>query len=250
MFLYVYFKALYSYIFQRKTTLFTTCLVTLSIPAHAQNIDNSRLCRSYEQELRAIDYQTSMTTQQARRFQQLSQMQQQAKTDASRYGCTGRSFSNRSASEECRYILSAQPRIETALRQIHRQAATPQQRRIRQAIYTDMRHADCRDPRSLEQLIKENRPLIASRKRNPQSYKKTKPIQQALVIETISTEDTEFVPVKATASVGKSPFLIPAVPNISHTKAAEISPPPVSKAIDYVPNPTIRRVGPAYVPAR
>lgn len=250
MFLYVYFKALYSYIFRRKTTLLTTCLVTLGIPVHAQNMDTSRFCHAYEQELRAIDYQTSMTMRQAKRFQQLSQMQQQAKTDASRYGCTARNFGNRPVSEECRYILSAQPRIETALRQIHMQAATPQQRRMRQAVYTDMRHYNCRDPRNLEQLIKENRSAGSGRKRNPQSYKKPKPVQQALAVVVEPVIETDYVPVKASASVGKSVFSIPAVPAMKHTKAAEISPPPISKAVDYVPDPNVRRVGPAYFPAQ
>lgn len=248
MFLYVYFKALYFYIFQRKTILFVICLVTLNIPAHAQNMDNSRLCRAYEQELRAIDYQTSLTMRQAKRYQQLSQMQQQANSDATRYACTARYFSNRPVSEECRYILSAQQRIETASRQVYTQAATPQQRRMRQAIYKDMSRYNCRDPRYLEQLIKENRSAGTNRKRNPQSYKKPKPIQQALVVA--PAEETDFMPVKASASVGKSVFSIPAVPDMKHTKAAEISPPPVSKAIDYVPDPNVRRVGPAYFPAR
>lgn len=256
MFLYVYFKALYSYIFQRKTTLLTTCLVMLSIPAHAQNIDNSRLCRTYEQKLCAIDYQTRMTTQQAKRYHQLSLIQQQANSDARRYSCNPGPFSNGSASEACSYIRASLHRIESALQQIARAAATPQQRHLRQAIYTDMRRYNCRSPQELERLMKENRPATTKRKRIKQT-KKPKTVKQAALQQPPACVPAKSInsatdprPVKATASVGKSPFSIPAAPVMKHKKAAEKSPPPACEAVDYVPNPAIRRVGPMYVPAQ
>ncbi|QVQ37915.1 hypothetical protein KHQ08_07920 [Pseudochrobactrum algeriensis] len=207
--------------------------------------------------MRNLDYHTSLNARQAKRYQQLSQMQRQANSDARRYSCNPGPFSNGSASEECRYIRASQHRIETALQQISRAAATPQQRYLRQVIYTDMRRLNCRSPQEVERLMKENRVVNSARKRIKQTYKKPKTVKQAALQQPIVfvpaenvTSTTDMIPVKATASVGKSPFSIPAAPAMKHTKAAEKSPPLIQEAVDYVPDPAIRRVGPPYFPAR
>ncbi|HWD13570.1 hypothetical protein P8H26_04620 [Pseudochrobactrum sp. sp1633] len=259
MVLYFYFKALYSYVLRRKTTVLTACLVALSTPAIAQNISDNRLCRAYEEDLQAVDDHTRLSPRQTARYQQLAHMQQQAKSDAKRYSCLAGAFSSGSNSVQCRYINSSLVRIDTAMRILSTQAATPQQRRVRQIIYTDMRRYNCRTPQSLDRLMKENRAVVAGRKRIQQAYKKPKPVRQAALPQAIliqqdvaETMQTPVVPVKvsANARVGKSVFSIPAVPAIQHTKAAESAPPPVSKAVDYVPDPGVRRVGPAYLPAQ
>lgn len=235
--------------------LVAVTLLLASSPAISQNLSDGRICRAYEQDLRNIDYHTSLNARQAKRYQQLSQMQRQANSDARRYSCNPGPFSNGSASEECRYIRASQHRIESALQQISRAAATPQQRHLRQAIYTDMRRYNCLSPQELERLMKENRAATTTRKRIKQTYKKPKTVRQAALqqitvvpAENIST--TDLIPVKATASVGKSPLSIPAAPAMKHTKAAEKSPPLIQEAVDYVPDPAIRRVGPAYFPAQ
>lgn len=240
-----------------KAVVAAATLLLASSPAISQNLSDGRICRTYEQDLRNIDYHTSLNAQQAKRYQQLSQMQRQANSDARRYSCNPGPFSNGSASEECSYIRASQHRIESALQQIARAAATPQQRHLRQAIYTDMRRYNCRSPQELERLMKENRAATTTRKRIKQTYKKPKTVRQAALqqppafvpAESINSA-TDLIPVKATASVGKSPFSIPAAPVMKHTKAAEKSPPPVHEAVDYVPDPAIRRVGPTYVPAQ
>lgn len=184
-------------------------------------------------------------------------MQQQAKSDAKRYSCFSGAFNSGSNSEQCRYINSSLMRIDNAMRTLSTQAATSQQRRVRQIIYTDMRRYNCRTPQALDRLMKENRAVVAGRKRIQQAYKKPKPVRQAALPQAViiqqdvvETMQTPLVPVKASASVGKSVFSIPAVPALKHTKAAESAPPPVSKAVDYVSDPGIRRVGPAYLPAQ
>lgn len=240
-----------------KAVLVAATLIFASSPAISQNLSDGRICRVHEQDLRNIDYHTSLNARQAKRYQQLSQMQRQANSDARRYSCNPGPFSNGSASEECRYIRASQHSIESALQQISRVAATPQQRHLRQAIYTDMRRYNCRNPQELERLMKENRAVTTTRKRIKQTYKKPKTVRQAALqqpavfvpAENI-TSTTDLIPVKATASVGKSPFSIPAVPVMKHTKAAEKSPPLIQEAVDYVPDPAIRRVGPAYFPAQ
>lgn len=239
-----------------KAVVTAATLIFASAPAISQNLSDGRICRVYEQDLRNLDYHTSLNARQAKRYQQLSQMQRQANSDARRYSCNPGPFSNGSASEECRYIRASQHRIESALQQISRVAATPQQRHLRQAIYTDMRHYNCRSPQELERLMKENRVVSSVRKRIKQTYKKPKTLRQAALqqIPVVPAENitstTDLIPVKATASVGKSPFSIPAAPAMKHTKAAEKSPPLIQEAVDYVPDPAIRRVGPAYFPAQ
>ena len=257
MVLYFYFKVLYSYVLRRKTTVLTACLVALSTPAIAQNISDSRLCSAYEEDLRTVNDHTRLSPRQTARYQQLTQMQQQAKSDAKRYSCLAGAFSSGSNSGRCRYINTSLVRIDTSIRNLNTQAATPQQRRMRQIIYTDMRRYNCRAPQSLDRLMKENRAVVAGRKRIQQAYKKPKPVRQvalpqAILIQqnVVETMQTPLVPVKASASVGKSVFSIPAVPALKHTKATESAPPPVSKAVDYVSNPGVRRVGPAYLPAQ
>ena len=251
MVVYFYFKAFYCYIFCRKTAFLTACLVALTAPALAQNVGDSRLCRAYEEDLRAIDSLTRFSPHQIARYQQLAQIQQQAKSDARRYSCNATAFSNGSDSEQCRYISNALVRIDTAMRDLHRQAATPQQRHMRQEVYADMRRYNCRSPQNLDRQMKENRAVTTVHKRSPQTYKKPKTMQQAaLPVQPATEAVSDIIPVKATASVGKSPFSIPAAPDMSHMKAAEKSPPLAQEAVDYVPDPTIRRVGPAYFPAR
>ncbi len=239
-----------------KAVLVAATLIFASAPAISQNLSDGRICRVYEQDLRNLDYHTSLNARQAKRYQQLSQMQRQANSDARRYSCNPGAFSNGSASEECRYIRVSQHHIESALQQISRAAATPQQRHLRQRIYTDMRRYNCRNPQEVERLMKENRVVSSARKRIKQTYKKPRTLRQAALqqIAVVPAENitstTDLIPVKATASVGKSPFSIPAAPAMKHTKAAEKSPPLIQEAVDYVPDPAIRRVGPAYFPAR
>ncbi len=239
-----------------KAVVTAATLIFASAPAISQNLSDGHICRVYEQDLRNLDYHTSLNARQAKRYQQLSQMQRQANSDARRYSCNPGLFSNGSASEECRYIRASQHRIETALQQISRAAATPQQRHFRQAIYTDMRRYNCRSPQEVERLMKENRAVTTTRKRIKQTYKKPRTLRQAALqqIAVVPAENvtstTDMIPVKATAGVGKSPFSIPAAPAMKHTKAAEKSPPLIQEAVDYVPDPAIRRVGPAYFPAR
>lgn len=148
-----------------KAVVAAATLLLASSPAISQNLSDSRICRVYEQDLRNLDYHTSLNARQAKRYQQLSQMQRQANSDARRYSCNPGAFSNGSASEECRYIRASQHRIESALQQIARAAATPQQRHLRQRIYTDMRGYNCRSPQELERLMKENRVVSSARKR-------------------------------------------------------------------------------------
>ncbi len=246
-----------------KIALTTLCLLTLHMSANAQSMTGSRLCRAYEQELQNINETILLNNRQAVRYQQLAQMQQQARRDATRFGCNAGPFSNGSNSETCRYINHAQQRLDSAMNVIGTQAATAQQRRMRQAIYKDMQYYNCRSPQVLARLIQENRDSARqpARKRIKQTYKKPQPVRQAalqkpvLLIPAQETEpQSDIMPVKTNrsigASVGKSVFSIPAEPAMHHTKAAENPPPPVSKAVDYVPDPKIRRVGPAYFPAQ
>lgn len=254
------FKSYYLNYPHRRTTLVVTCLLMAAAPASAQNISNSRICRAYEVELRKVDYGSSMSMRQVTRYQQLARMQEQAKSDAKRYSCYSRAFSSGANSEECRYINTSLHRLDSALNQISKQASTPQQRRMRQAIYMDMQHYNCRNPQNLERLIQENRHTVrqsAGRTRIKQTYKKPKLLHQASLQQPVSMQTApavatkpNIVQVKAIYSTAKPSFSIFTEPSMNNTKAAENTPPPIIEAVDYVPNPNVRRVGPEYVPGQ
>lgn len=256
MFLKNVFQPLYPYPNHIKF-LAISCFLFLSAPVWAQTLSGHSLCRAYEQHLRNLDYNIALTTRQAMRVHQLLQGQQQVKNDAKRFSCYPEIFSKRAVSEQCHYIGTAQQRIATALNQISVQAATPQQRQMRQAIYMDMRYYNCRNPQSLERLMQENNrsEQALPRKRNKPAYKKQKSLQQAslqrAVINLAEPESSDVKPAKAMFTHVPPLLSIPQAPNIDDTKAADSAPPPVfHEPAAYVSDPKIRRVGPAYVPAQ
>lgn len=253
------FKSDYFNYTHHRMVLLTACLLVLTAPAIAQNMSNSRICRAYELELRKIDYNTGLSTRQAMRYQQLAQMQEQAKADAKRFSCNRGLFSSGSNSEECRYINISQQRLEIAASQIFKQAASQQQRRMKQAVYMDMSYYNCRSPQNREWLMQENRHTSqpATRNRIKKTYKKQKLVRQAslkpsTILEDLSSAEkpTDLVPVKASYSGVKPNFSILTEPSMNNAKAAENPPPPAVKAVDYVPNSNVRRVGPEYLPGQ
>ncbi len=238
------------------------------LPASAQIMADNSQCRLYEQQLQDINQAIRLNKYQVARYQQLAQMQQQARRDAARFGCHAGLFGKGSNSEECRYIRHAQQRLETAMNMLGTQAATAQQKRMRQMIYKDMQYYKCRSPQALDRLIAENRNKTRqpARKRTKQTYKKPQPIKQAALQKPVAplpvqeagqrpaspmpVQEADILPIKANAGENNSALTIPPSPAMNFTKTAETPPPPMPEPVDYVPDPKIRRVGPEYYPAR
>ncbi|WOC14881.1 hypothetical protein [Pseudochrobactrum sp. MP213Fo] len=254
----------YFHISNEVKLLFLICALLCTAPAWAQTNSANHLCNLYEQHLRATDYKIALNARQSARARQIMHMQHQANSDAKRFSCHDGIFSKGSVSEQCNYIRGAQKRLESALQQISHQAATPKQRRIKHAIYKDMHQSNCRNPQSLEQLIQKNRQVSPAkvRKRIQQNYNKQKPVQQVVLqqpaiiqVTPKMSEPQERIPIKAVISYNPL-FSTPPTPNMQTEKAAENSPPPISsksalsEPVDYIPDQTIRRVGPAYYPAQ
>lgn len=257
MFLILFFQYKYFNYTHYRIMYLLTCLLMLAAPATAQNNSNSRICQGFEQELRNINNTSNLSTRQALRYQQLMQMQEQAQADAKRYSCNAGLFSGGSNSAECRYIIMSQQRLETALNQISKQATSPQQRRMRQDIYRDMRDYNCRSPLGREEGVRRNRNDKRSATDNPMKQNNKNPKTEWLSPSLPpATPENEVRTEKPTASDAKKNgyskvkpgFSIFTQPSMNNTKAAEPNPPPASNPTDYVPDPKIRRVGPEYAP--
>lgn len=238
------FKSLSIHYLTHKILLFSIFfLVFWTAPALTQVYSKNRVCQYMEQDLHQINHTIIQNSAHNARYIKLVQMQKHARNDAIRYSCYSDLFRKGSSSEACRYIMSSQQRIETALSKLSNQAATVQQKQIKLTIYQHMQANNCRSPQSLDQLMNENR-KATPRKRRKASYKKHKPLSQVVKFEPAIIENN-------IASDTAHQIRTPAVPELKNTKAAEKTPPPLFfDAVDYVPDPTIRRVGPEYIPAQ
>lgn len=235
--------------------LYYTILSILLITAtNAYSFSARSTCQSYEQKLHHINSTIKLNKRQSIRYHHLLKMQQQARRDAERFSCLPGLFRKASLSKECQYIQASLARLDNAMKTINVKAASAQQKRLKMAIYQDMQHYGCRNPQILKHLIQQNRQASAPRNRYRKTSAGTTPVQQAVIAPVEITEPAaEARPDVVSVKFGANDTPIIKEPNIAadnKTKATEHAPPPVSKAIDYTSDPTIRRVGPQYWPAR